>query len=204
VLRILTPTLKFRATRDARKVCGDAMEMRGGIGYIEEFATARLLRDAHLGSIWEGTGNIVAIDALTRAIGRHGADTALSADLKARLDDSAGVPAVFRDRLRGLIDSAIGFARKVAGHRENEAEARRATSLLYHVASAVVLAWEAHRIHERRGDARRLLLSRLVIDHRLSTGDPFRMADDGKQRAITDALLGDRALGMAEAGQLIA
>jgi acyl-CoA dehydrogenase len=204
LLRILTPTLKFRATRDARKVCGDAMEIRGGIGYIEEFATARLLRDAHLGSIWEGTGNIVAIDALTRAIGRHGADTALSADLKARLDDSAGVPAVFRDRLRGLIDSAIGFARKVAGHRENEAEARRATSLLYHVASAVALAWEAHRIHERRGDARRLLLSRLVIDHRLSTGDPFRMADDGKQRAITDALLGDRALGMAEAGQLIA
>jgi len=51
LLRILTPTLKFRATRDARKVCGDALEMRGGIGYIEEFATARLLRDAHLGSI---------------------------------------------------------------------------------------------------------------------------------------------------------
>ena len=49
LLRILTPTLKFRATRDARKVCGDALEMRGGIGYIEEFATARLLRDAHLG-----------------------------------------------------------------------------------------------------------------------------------------------------------
>jgi acyl-CoA dehydrogenase len=204
LLRILTPTLKFRATRDARKVCGDAMEMRGGIGYIEEFATARLLRDAHLGSIWEGTGNIVAIDALKRAVGRHGADTALAADLQARLDDSAGVPAVFRDRLRGLIDSAIGFARKVAGHRENEAEARRATSLLYHVASAVALAWEAHRIHERRGDARRLLLSRLVIDHRLASDDPFRLADADAQRAITDALLGNRALGMAEAGQLIA
>src|SRR6202167_2457021 len=87
LLRILTPTLKFRATRDARKVCGDALEMRGGIGYIEEFATARLLRDAHLGSIWEGTGNIVAIDALKRAVGRHGADAALSADLHARLDD---------------------------------------------------------------------------------------------------------------------
>src|SRR3954463_353775 len=69
LLRILTPTLKFRATRDARKVCGDALEMRGGIGYIEEFATARLLRDAHLGSIWEGTGNIVALDALMRAVG---------------------------------------------------------------------------------------------------------------------------------------
>ena len=89
LLRILTPTLKFRATRDARKVCGDALEMRGGIGYIEEFVNPRLLRDAHLGSIWEGTGNIVALDALKRAVGRHGADAALAADLHARLDDSA-------------------------------------------------------------------------------------------------------------------
>ena len=202
LLRILTPTLKFRATRDARKVCGDAMEMRGGIGYIEEFATARLLRDAHLGSIWEGTGNIVAIDALTRAIGRHGADAALAADLHARLGDSASVPVAFRDRLQGLIDAAIGFARKIAGRNENEAEARRATSLLYHVASAVALAWEAHLIHEMRGDARRLLLSRLVIDHRVSPGDPFRLAEDGKQRAITDALLGERAIGIVEAGEL--
>jgi alkylation response protein AidB-like acyl-CoA dehydrogenase len=204
LLRILTPTLKFRATRDARKVCGDAMEMRGGIGYIEEFATARLLRDAHLGSIWEGTGNIVAIDALKRAIGRHGADAALAADLHARIDDSAAIPDAFRDRLRQLTDSAVGFAREVAGRSENEAEARRATSLLYHAASAVALAWEAGRIHDMRDDARRLLLSRLVIDHRLSAGDPFRLADDSKQRAITDILLGDRAVGMAEAGELVA
>ena len=203
LLRILTPTLKFRATRDARKVCGDAMEMRGGIGYIEEFATARLLRDAHLGSIWEGTGNIVAIDALTRAVGRHGADAALAADLHARLDDSAAVPNPWRDRLHGLTDRAAGFAREVAGRSENESEARRATSLLYHVASAVALAWEAHRIHQMRGDARRLLLSRLVIDHRLAGGDPFHLADDKRQRAITERLLGESAIGMAEAGDLV-
>jgi alkylation response protein AidB-like acyl-CoA dehydrogenase len=204
LLRILTPTLKFRATRDARKVCGDAMEMRGGIGYIEEFATARLLRDAHLGSIWEGTGNIVAIDALTRAVGRHGADGALAADLHARLDDSAAIPTPWRDRLRGVTDRAVGFAREVAGQSENEAEARRATSLLYHVASAVALTWEADRIHQIRGDARRLLLSRLVIDHRLSSGDPFHLAHDGRERAITQLLLGERAVGMTEASDLVA
>jgi acyl-CoA dehydrogenase len=203
LLRILTPTLKFRATRDARKVCGDALEMRGGIGYIEEFATARLLRDAHLGSIWEGTGNIVAIDALKRAIGRHGADAALAADLHARLDDSANVPRAWRDRLRDLTDRAVGFAREVAGRTDNEAEARRATSLLYHVASAVALAWEGGRIHEMRGDARRLLLSRMVVDHRLSAGDPFRLTENATQRAITGHLLGERDVGMAEVGELI-
>jgi hypothetical protein len=203
LLRILTPTLKFRATRDARKVCGDALEMRGGIGYIEEFATARLLRDAHLGSIWEGTGNIVALDALKRAVGRHGAEAALAADLHGRIDDSAKVPQAWRDRLRGLTDRAVGFAREVAARTDHEADARRATSLLYHAASAVALAWEGARIHEMRGDARRLLLSRLVIDHRLSAGDPFRLTENAAQRAIATHLLGERALGMAEVGELL-
>ncbi len=203
LLRILTPTLKFRATRDARKVCGDAMELRGGIGYIEEFVNPRLLRDAHLGSIWEGTGNIVALDALKRAIGRHGADAALAADLHARLDDSTDVPRAWRDRLRGLTDRAVGFAREVAAGADNEAESRRATSLLYHVASAVALAWEGGRIHQMRGDARRLLLSRLVVDHRVAAGDPFRLTENAAQRAIVSHLLGDRAVGMAEVGELL-
>jgi len=203
LLRILTPTLKFRATRDARKVCGDALEVRGGIGYVEEFATARLLRDAHLGSIWEGTGNIVALDALKRAIGRHGAESALAADLHARLDDSAEVPQPWRDRLRDLTDRTIGMARAAAARTETESEARRATSLLYHVASAVTLAWEGGRIHAMRGDARRLLLSRLVVDHRVAASDPFRLAEGQSQDAIAALLLGERPAAMAEVGELL-
>src|SRR3954449_2838374 len=203
LLRILTPTLKFRATRDARKVCGDALEMRGGIGYIEEFATARLLRDAHLGSIWEGTGNIVAIDALKRAVGRHGAESALAADLHARLDDSGDVPQAWRDRLRGLIDRAIGFAREVAGLTDNEAEARRATSLLYHVTSAGGLDSEGGGVRRRRGGGRRLVLGRMVVDHRVQTNDPFRLTENSARRAMSDHLLGERALGMAEVGELL-
>jgi len=38
----------------------------------------------------------------------------------------------------------------------------------------------------------------------LSSGDPFRLADDGKQRAITDLLLGERVVGMAEVGEVLA
>ena len=203
LLRILTPTLKFRATRDARKVCGDAMEMRGGVGYIEEFATARLLRDAHLGSIWEGTGNIVALDALTRAVGRHGAESALGADLHARLDDSSSLPQAWRDKLHGLTDRAIAFAREVAQHADNEADARPATSTLYQVASAVTLAWEGARIHAARGDARRALWSRVVVDHRLMPNDPFKLMTGGAVRAIVTHLLDEQPLGMREVGELL-
>ncbi len=203
LLRVLTPTLKYRATRDARKVCGEALEMRGGIGYIEEFATPRLLRDAHLGSIWEGTGNIVALDTLKRAVGRHGAEAALGADLHARVDDMPVIPQGWRDRLRGLTDKAIGFAREVASRSENEAEARRATSTLYHVASAVTFAWEGSRIHAMRGDARRLLLSKLVVDHRLTAQNPFTVLPGQGDGVITDRLLGDRPLAMADAAALL-
>ena len=204
LLRILTPTLKFRATRDARQVCGDAMEMRGGIGYIEEFATSRLLRDAHLGSIWEGTGNIVALDAITRAVGRHGAESAFAADMHARLDDSASVPQAWRDRLKTYVDRAVAMARQVAKTSDNEAEARRATSLLYHVASAVALTWEGARIHAMRGDARRLLLARLVVDHRIVTADPFALVDTAREAAISELLLGDRDADMVEVGAMLA
>jgi acyl-CoA dehydrogenase len=113
------------------------------------------------------------------------------------------VPQVWRDRLRDLTDRAIGFAREVAGRADNEAEARRATSLLYHVASAVALAWEGGRIHVMRGDARRLLLSRMVIDHRVAANDPFRLTENAVQRAITSHLLGERDVGIAEVGELL-
>jgi hypothetical protein len=202
LVRLLTPVLKYRATRDARKVCGDALEMRGGIGYVEEFATARLLRDAHLGSIWEGTGNIVALDALRRAVQRHGAEAALAADLYARIADATSVPEAYRERLRRLADRAIAFARAVAESATAEADARRATSALYHVASAVSLAWEASLVHARRGDARRLLLSRLVLDHRLAPPGAFDAVAGGAEDRIADLLLSEAPVPMEEAGAI--
>jgi hypothetical protein len=203
LVRILTPVLKLRATRDARRVCGDAMEMRGGTGYVEEFATPRLVRDAHLGSIWEGTTNIVALDAIGRAVGRHGAESALAGAMHARLDDAVKLPDAYRARLHDLVDRAIAFARGVAGDAARESDARRATSALYHLASAVVLAWEGAAIHEARGDARRLVLSRLVVDHRLSARDPLA-ADAGPREARAAALLLDeRPVPLADAAALL-
>jgi acyl-CoA dehydrogenase len=54
-----------------------------------------------------------------------------------------------------------------------------------------------------RGDARRLLLSRLVIDHRVSVNDPFRLTENATQHAITSLLLGERAADMSEVGELV-
>jgi len=48
-----------------------------------------------------------------------------------------------------------------------------------------------------------LLLSRLVIDHRLTASDPFRLAENTGQDAIAGLLLGARDAGMAEVGELV-
>jgi len=81
LLRILTPLLKFRACRDNIPVATGAMEVRGGNGYIEEWVHARLVRDAHIGVLWEGTSNINALDIVTRAIGKSGAHRPLAGTL---------------------------------------------------------------------------------------------------------------------------
>jgi hypothetical protein len=109
----------------------------------------------------------------------------------------------FRDRLRRNVDAAIGFAQRVAREAANEADARRATSVLYHVASAVYLAWEADRIHNHRGDARRLLLSRLVLDHRLTARDPFALEAGRGEDRIADLLLGDTPVPMREIAEFM-
>lgn len=203
LVRILTPVLKYRSTRDARKVTGDALEMRGGIGYVEEFATPRLLRDAHLGSIWEGTGNIVSLDTVQRAIGRHGAESALADELHSKIAEARDLPKPFVDQLKRNVDASVSFARVVARTPELEADSRRATSMLYHVASAVMLAWEASRVYEARGDAKRLLLARLVVDHKIGSTDPYRLSSPSRDDAIATALLSDDAVALNLAVELI-
>lgn len=64
LIRVLTPLAKHLVCKQARHVTGEAMEIRGGNGYIEDWVEPRLLRDAHLGSIWEGSSNVIALDVL--------------------------------------------------------------------------------------------------------------------------------------------
>ncbi|WP_135465746.1 acyl-CoA dehydrogenase family protein [Crenalkalicoccus roseus] len=173
--RILTPLLKFRACRDARRVTGDAMEVRGGCGYIEEWADARLLRDSHLGSIWEGTSNIVALDVL-RAAEREGSLPVLRAHAL-RMAEEGGLA-----ELPPLLDRAAALAERA---QREPALARQAASALYHLTSAAVMAWEAARI----GDPARAALARMALRHRLLPRDPLA----AEEEAVPDALLPDPA-----------
>ena len=185
---ILTPLLKFRACRDARRVTGDAMEVRGGSGYIEEWSDARLLRDAHLGSIWEGTSNIVALDVRGRSAGKRALEP-LAAELD-RLAAEAKLDGRLGDDLARSRARATRFARETA-ESGDDAAAREAASALYYAAAATVLAAEGARL-AAAGDARRLLLARLVLDHKVMPRDPLDRGGAAREARFAELLLDER------------
>ncbi len=200
LVRILTPLIKLRACRDNIKVATGSMEVRGGNGYIEEWVNARLVRDSHIGVLWEGTSNINAIDVVRRAVGKTGADEDLRRFLASRIEDAGALPAVFRGRLGKLLARAFAFARHAAADPQGERHARLAATALYNAASAIMLAWEATR---PGADARRALISRFVIEHRLETADPLAPRDDAWEQEAVALLLDPAPVSLARASALV-
>jgi acyl-CoA dehydrogenase len=198
-LRILTGLLKLRACRDNAVVATGAMEARGGNGYIEDWVNPRLIRDAQVGLLWEGTSNINALDVISRAVGKTGAHRALQSLLRGRLAASTSLPSSLLDALGLALDRAIVLAERVAGQAQ-ETLARQAATALYDVSSAVLLAWEGSR---PGADARRALLSRFVLTHRLSASDPLAPEEAAWEAPATAALLNPTRLDLAEVAPML-
>lgn len=76
LLRLLTPVAKLTTARQAVAVTSECLEAFGGAGYVEDTGLPVLLRDAQVLTIWEGTTNVLALDAL-RAMGGEGVAEAL-------------------------------------------------------------------------------------------------------------------------------
>lgn len=62
--RLMTPVTKYWVTKIAPHLIAEAMECMGGNAYIEELGVARIFREAPVNSIWEGSGNVLALDVL--------------------------------------------------------------------------------------------------------------------------------------------
>ncbi|MEV5974673.1 acyl-CoA dehydrogenase family protein [Streptomyces sp. NPDC051921] len=64
LLRLAVPVAKYWVTKRCTPVVAEALECLGGNGYVEESGLPRLLRESPLNSIWEGAGNVQALDVL--------------------------------------------------------------------------------------------------------------------------------------------
>ncbi|WP_020521473.1 acyl-CoA dehydrogenase family protein [Catelliglobosispora koreensis] len=90
--RLATAVGKFWVCKRGPMVAAEALECLGGNGYVEDSGLPRLYREAPLNSIWEGSGNVIALDTLRamakqpESVSAFFAELALSEGADARLD----------------------------------------------------------------------------------------------------------------------
>jgi putative acyl-CoA dehydrogenase len=116
-LRLALPAAKYLVCKRTPAVLAEALECLGGNGYVEDSGLPRRYREAPLNSIWEGSGNVTALDVL-RAITREPESVAA---VLAELDAAAGADAWFDRGVRELRTELRG---------REERRARRIAELL--------------------------------------------------------------------------
>lgn len=127
--RIMTPAAKLWLCKRAIAFCAEAMETLGGNGYVEECVMPRLLREAPVNSIWEGSGNIMALDVL-RAIQR---DPDAAELLLSELQQLCASDPPLQDRFQWLQQALR------ASPQDQECNARHIASLLVLLAQALLM-----------------------------------------------------------------
>jgi putative acyl-CoA dehydrogenase len=98
--RIGTPAAKLWICKRAITMLAEAMEVCGGNGYVEEGPMPRLYREAPVNSIWEGAGNVMALD-VPRAVRR---DPAVREALMAELQPARAIHPVYDQALQHWLD----------------------------------------------------------------------------------------------------
>lgn len=136
---------KYLLNKRCAPFVAECLECLGGSGYVEESGMPLLYREAPLNAIWEGSGNVVALDVLRtlarspEALDALRAELAASHGADARLDAAAA--ALERDLAGGRLDEAA--ARHVA---ERLALALQGALLVRHAPAAIADAFCATRL----------------------------------------------------------
>ena len=148
--RIALSVTKYWLCKRLAAHTGEALECLGGNGYVEESGMPRLYREAPLVSIWEGSGNVAALDTL-RAMGREPeaveaffGELELAAGADARFDDAL---AIVHKELADTEDLPFRARRIV----EQLALLLQGSLLLRHGAPAVADAFVSSRLGGDRG-----------------------------------------------------
>jgi putative acyl-CoA dehydrogenase len=148
--RLALAAVKYHVTKQVPAHAAEALECFGGNGYVEESGMPRLYREAPLQSIWEGSGNVAALDTL-RALARQPESAEV---FFGELEEAAGADHRLDDaiaRLRKDVVSADeASARRLA---ESLAVTLQGALLVRHGNPAVAGAFVATRLAGDRGRA---------------------------------------------------
>ncbi len=148
IKRVLTPIAKYWVTKRCSEVVREALECLGGNGYVEESMMPRLYRESPLNAIWEGSGNVIALDVIRVLAREHEAIETLRDEIE-RVSGSD-------PRLAQAVEEAFEAIRAPANP---EYQARRLVEDLALVVGGALLAehgrpevWEAFAVSRLDGD----------------------------------------------------
>jgi len=155
LLRIALPAAKYWVCKRAAVHAAEALECLGGNGYVEDSGLPRLYRDAPLNSIWEGSGNVTALDLLRAIVTGTGAaagpepaealrtEIAAASGADPRLDNAAA--RLFAE-LAGARADPAGAARRARRLAELTALTMQGALVVRHAPAAVADAFCASRL----------------------------------------------------------
>ncbi len=168
LLRLVTPLTKLVTGRQAVAALTEVIESFGGAGYVEDTGLPQLLRDAHVLPIWEGTTNVLSLDALLRS-DLHAGLAALMGRASACVRDLADprLAAAGRQAVAALERAALWL--ETAQDRDVlQAGARRLALTLARSLQLALLCehaqWLLGHGGDRRGYAAALRYARLPVD----------------------------------------
>jgi putative acyl-CoA dehydrogenase len=150
IARVLTPIAKFWICKRGSQFAQETMECLGGNGYVEEGGQgvmARIYREMPLNSIWEGAGNIMALDLL-RALRRGDAAGDVAAALAQELAPARGAHPALDRTLAALPTRVEQLAHEPQARRlaQEIALAVQAALLVQHAPSSVFAAFCQSRL----------------------------------------------------------
>ena len=141
--RLGTAVAKYAVCKNAPRHAAESLECLGGAGYVEESGLPRLFRESPLNGIWEGSGNVNALDVLRamvkepQSIDALRAEIALAAGGDRRLDSAAA------DLEKALVDAGESNARRLV---ERMCQVFAGSLLVRHAPAAVADAYCATRL----------------------------------------------------------
>ncbi len=150
--RIALPVGKYWVCKRAPAHAAEALECLGGNGYVEESQMPRLYREAPLNSIWEGSGNVTALDVLRAMATRAGTVDAFIDEVVRVEGEDARLDRAVEELRKELVD---GEALEARARRITErlALVLQASLLLRHGAPAVADAFMSSRLERDHGGA---------------------------------------------------
>jgi alkylation response protein AidB-like acyl-CoA dehydrogenase len=155
MLRLLTPVAKLYTAKQAVTVASEALESFGGAGYIEDTGLPRLLRDAQVLPIWEGTTNVLSLD-VWRAIARTDALAPWLGDVRASMS-VVKLPSLTAAvaQVRRAADRIERYVARTSDDTARERGARRLAFAIARTAAATRMiehaAWSVARDDADRG-----------------------------------------------------